>query len=183
MFYHWWAVWAEIMNNWHSDYLDNRKIHYFIKDIVDPMFFSYFGFISDFCWRRLKNQVPKGVCFCDVTELKPHQSRIEFPKAADYIINYFNLQDIRPPENKAKIGIVSRRRKRFILNEYRLVKICSDMGIICELLPLESMTIYEQIRAFRTLDVLIGIHGSALDNVGFLQEGSVLVQLLPYKVY
>jgi hypothetical protein len=31
MFYHWWAVWAEIMNNWHSDYLDNRKIHYFIK--------------------------------------------------------------------------------------------------------------------------------------------------------
>ena len=182
MFYHFWALWTDIMYTWHSMYLDDRSIHFFIKDVVDPMFFTYFGFISDFCWRRIKNQVPKGVCFCNAIELKPHQSRIEFNHAAEYIINYLNLQDVKPPQHTAKVGIISRRRKRFILNEYKLVKICSDMGIRCELLPLEAMTIFEQIRALRTLDVLVGIHGSGLDNSAFLNKGSTLVQLLPYKV-
>ena len=182
MFYHFWAAWTDIHFNWYNMHLGDRNIHYFIKDVVDPMFFNYFGFISDFCWRRIKNQVPEGICFCDVSELKPHQSRIEFNNVANYIINYLNLQDVVPPQHTAKVGIISRRRKRFILNEYKLVKLCSDMGIQCELLPLESMTIFEQIRAFRTLDVLVGIHGSGLDNAAFLQKGSVLVQLLPYKV-
>lgn len=56
------------------------------------------------------------------------------------------------------------------------------MGYECVLIPLESMTIFEQVKILKSLDVLIGVHGSALDNVGFLSEGSVLVQLIPYKV-
>lgn len=57
-----------------------------------------------------------------------------------------------------------------------------ELGYECELLPLETMTLYEQMRALRSLDVLVGIHGSALDNSVFLHPGSVMLQLLPYKV-
>ena len=84
--------------------------------------------------------------------------------------------------DKLKIGLISRRKKRFILNEYELVDITRAMGYECILLPLETMTIYEQMRELRTLDILIGIHGSALDNSVFLHKGSVMIQLLPYKV-
>ncbi len=68
------------------------------------------------------------------------------------------------------------------MNEYELVERVQQLGYECELLPLESMTLYEQMRALRSLDVLIGIHGSALDNSVFLHKGSVMLQLLPYKV-
>jgi capsular polysaccharide biosynthesis protein len=68
------------------------------------------------------------------------------------------------------------------LNEYELVKAVQGMGYECVLLPLESMTLYEQMAQLRSLDVLIGIHGSGLDNAVFLHKGAVLVQLLPYSV-
>lgn len=97
------------------------------------------------------------------------------------ILDFFNLQSLKPPSTHVKIGIISRRVKRFILNEYDLVDIAQEMGFECVLLPLERMTIYEQMREFRTLDVLVGMHGSGLDNVIFLHPGSVLLQLMPYK--
>jgi hypothetical protein len=68
------------------------------------------------------------------------------------------------------------------LNEHELVQRVQAMGYDCVLLPLETMTLYEQMQELRSLDVLVGIHGSALDNAVFLRPGSVMVQLLPYKV-
>jgi hypothetical protein len=79
------------------------------------------------------------------------------------------------------VGLISRRRKRFILNEYELVAAVEALGYECVLLPFETMTLYEQMRELRSLDVMIGIHGSGLDNAVFLHPGSVMVQLLPYK--
>lgn len=105
-----------------------------------------------------------GTCFCNLKKLSATQQRLNEKKAGMQLITYLELDQIQPPASKVKIGLISRRRKRFILNEYELVDSIQKLGFECELLPLETMTIFEQLYAFRTLDVLIGIHGSALDN-------------------
>jgi capsular polysaccharide biosynthesis protein len=51
-----------------------------------------------------------------------------------------------------------------------------------QVLPMEEMTLYEQIKALRETTVLVGIHGSGLNNAILLPTDAVLVQLLPYKL-
>ena len=177
MFYHWWASWSSIRTFWAIDLNSSRNVHFFLKTINDPMFFDFFGFISDNCWRRSTTsfvQIPHGACFCNSYDLSASQSRSSSRESASQIIKYLNLQDIKPPSKKIKIGIISRRLKRFILNEYELVTAVEKMGFECVLLPLEVMTIYEQMMELKSLDVLIGIHGSALDNSVFLHEGTYI---------
>lgn len=182
MFYHWWASWSSIIDYWKKTLNANRLVHFFLGDINDPMFFHYFGLISNHCWRRSFNQVPPGTCFCNTYDLNAAQSRSDPEGAAKAMIKYLGLENESPPANRVRIGIISRRRKRFILNEYQLVDEARKMGYECSLLPLETMTLHEQMKALRSLDVLIGIHGSALDNSVFLHRGSVMVQLLPFSV-
>lgn len=159
----------------------SRHSHFFLREINDPMLFQFFGTLSDYCWRRTASQVPAGTCFCQLDSHSLSQSRSSPELVSKSIIQFFQVESIQPPATHVKIGIISRRVKRFLLNEYELVDIAQDMGFECVLLPLERMTIYEQMREFRSLDVLVGIHGSGLDNVIFLHPGSVLLQLMPYK--
>lgn len=175
MFYHWWASWSSIMEYWTSTLQSSRKTHFFATIINDSTFFDYFGFISDNCWRRSTSdfvQVPPGACFCNTHDLSANQWDIHPRESAKQIVSFLDLVEVVPPVVKFKIGIISRRVKRFILNEYELVAAVEAMGHICVLLPLERMTLYEQTKEFRTLDVLIGIHGSALDNSVFLHRGA-----------
>ena len=174
MFYHWWASWSTIVHYWRNQFKSSRSIHFFLSSINDPMFFDYFGLISDNCWRRSTSsfvQSPKGACYCDVRTLHVGQSRTDPTGSANQMIEYLNITKVMPPIKKIKIGIISRRLKRFILNEYELVAAVEKMGFLCVLLPLETMTMYEQMNELRSLDVLIGIHGSALDNSVFLHKG------------
>lgn len=166
-------VWSKLLSK-------NRHFHIFLQDINDPMLFDFFGTISDYCWRRL-TQIPEGVCFCNMQHYDLIQSRTQPELISQSLTSFFNLGSLKPPSTHVKIGIISRRVKRFILNEYDLVDIAQEMGYECVLLPLERMTIYEQMKEFRTLDVLVGMHGSGLDNVIFLHPGSVLLQLMPYS--
>lgn len=174
MFFHWWASWSTVMSDWRKTHLSSRQIHYFVEVITDPTFFDYFGFISDNCWRRSTQsfvQAPKGTCFCNTYRVEATQWGVNPGEISKQITSYLELSKVEPPKKKVKIGIISRRVKRFILNEYELVAAVEKMGYICVLLPLERMTLFEQVREFRTLDVLIGIHGSALDNSVFLHPG------------
>eukprot|EP01031_Cornospumella_fuschlensis_P025124 gene25124-30341_t len=159
---------------------------FILEDILDPMFFQYFGLLSNFCWRRadlpLTTAAASKLCFCDVKYTRAVQSRVDHKGSAAYMVQALGLEHIKPSVSKAKIGLVSRRRKRFLLNEYELVHAAQSLGYECVLLPLEKMTLYEQVRELRSLDVLVGVHGSALDNAVFLPDRAVLVQLLPYKV-
>ena len=50
------------------------------------------------------------------------------------------LHYVRP-----KIGIISRRKKRFILNEFDMADIAMECGYDVVLLPLETMTYFEQV--------------------------------------
>ena len=183
MFYHWWAAWTGLVGYWKTSLNSRRDAHFFLDAINDPMFFHFFGLLSDNCWRRIGVKYnPPSVCYCDTSHFNAGQTRDNAKLAANHMLEYLGLQDERPPPSRVKIGLISRRRKRFILNEYELVQRVEKLGYDCVLLPLETMTMHEQMQQLRTLDVLVGIHGSALDNAVFLQPGSVLVQLLPYKV-
>lgn len=183
MFYHWWASWSGIVQYWKKELNSRRDVHFFIDKINDPMFFQFFGLLSDNCWRRTgAKHNPKSVCYCDTHKYASAQSREAAGPAAQQMLSYLNLAEVAPPVHKVRIGLISRRRKRFILNEYDLVQRIEQMGYECVLLPLEVMTLYEQMRALRSLDVLVGIHGSALDNSVFLHPESVIVQLLPFRV-
>lgn len=175
MFYHWWASWSTLVQYWQKNLQSSRQVHFFIAVINDPMFFDFFGLISDNCWRRNTRtyvQVPAGACFCNTHELHTSQSRTNPIEAASQMVEYLKLTEMKPPPKQVKIGIISRRLKRFILNEYELVSAVIKMGYECVLLPLETMTMYEQMRELRSIDVLIGIHGSALDNSVFLHKGT-----------
>jgi hypothetical protein len=185
MFYHWWATWSMIHQYWKTTLNGNRNVHFIMKEINEPMFFQYFGLLSDNCWRRSSSRskhIPEGACFCDARDFFATQSRTNPLAASKQMLAFLGLSEVTPPKDKVRVGIISRRRKRFILNEYELLEAVQKMGFECVLLPLETMTMYEQMHELRSLDVLIGIHGSALDNSVFLHPGSVMVQLLPYKV-
>ena len=165
---------------WKSQMSQSRHSHFILQEINDPMLFEFFGTISDYCWRRI-TQIPEGVCFCEFKNYDLLQSRSQPEMIVQSLTSFFDIESLKPPSTHVKIGIISRRVKRFILNEYDLVDIAQDMGYECVLLPLERMTIYEQMKEFRTLDVLVGIHGSGLDNVIFLHPQSVMLQLMPYS--
>jgi hypothetical protein len=183
MFYHWWASWTGVVDFWRNVLNSSRRTHFFLRQINDPMFFTFFGLLSDNCWRRIgKAYNLPSVCYCNTHTFGASQGRVKAAQGAQQMLEYLGLSDTKQPEKRVKIGLISRRRKRFILNEYELVQKVQAMGFDCVLLPLEVMTLYEQMEQLRSLDVLVGIHGSALDNAVFLHPGAVMVQLLPYRV-
>lgn len=183
MFYHFWASWSGLVRYWKTTFNARRDVHFFMSRINDPMFLQFFGLISDNCWRRVgQSNNPSNVCYCDTHTFQTSQSREEAGNAATQMLNYLQLEEVKPPADKVKIGLISRRRKRFILNEYELVQSLEKLGYECVILPLETMTLYEQMQQLRSVDVLVGMHGSGLDNSVFLHPGSVLIQLLPYHV-
>lgn len=175
------ASWSTILDMSEGQLGGRRDVHYLLANMKDPSLFSFLGSLSDFCWRRMSVQVPPNTCFCNVHRKSASQSRHNPERTVKQLIGYLGLTDVRPPQDHVKIGLISRHRKRFLLNQYDLIDLCNDMGYECVILPLEYMTIYEQMREFRSLDVLVGMHGSGLDNVIFLHPRSVLVQLMPWK--
>ena len=182
MFYHWWASWGGMLKYWRDQLSQRRDVHFFLSAINDPMFFQFFGLLSDNCWQRTQASSMEGICLCEAKQTRTSQSHSLGEYSSNQMIDFLSLSEVKPPADKVKVGLISRRRKRFILNEFELVQRVWDMGYECVLLPLEEMTLYEQMRELRSLDVLIGIHGSALDNSAFMHAGGVMVQLLPYKM-
>lgn len=77
----------------------------------------------------------------------------------EYILKELGLAD-QPEPSRIRVGIISRRRKRFLLNEEELVDACLDLGLDVQILPLEQMTLFEQLAALRAVTILLGIHGS-----------------------
>lgn len=81
------------------------------------------------------------------------------------------------------VVLVSRRNKRVLVNEPELVAAASaHYGIRLTVAALEDMPLYAQIELLQQTDVLIGVHGSALINSFYMRQGSVLVELAPFRV-
>ncbi|KAJ1458796.1 hypothetical protein M885DRAFT_512615 [Pelagophyceae sp. CCMP2097] len=183
MFFHWWHFFAGV----HADFARRQKAitghlrtQVLVREPVEnTQFFHYFGLISKSCWRRPRD-VPKGTCFCGAP---PKQTLVDSPtenaRLLDVLVDRFGLR-LQPKPEAIRVGIISRRRKRFLLNEHALVRACLDLGFEVVLLPLETMTLYEQLAALRATTVLVGVHGSGLNNAIFLPPGAAVLQLLPF---
>ena len=139
-------------------------------------FGDYYGVFTNIC-PRYAREVPNGACFCDPSVGEQQRSTSAGPAIipvagrlpvtstlTQAMVVNLGLQDVQPPANRPALGLLSRENKRFILNELELARIAVEMGVSIKLLPLEYMTVYEQIREFRRLHFLTGIHGSGLSN-------------------
>lgn len=160
----------------------DHAAHYVIARAPNTQFFHYFGILSDQCWRRHTN-VPADACMCEVAQQEV--SRAEGLRQKDAGAFALALDRLglaaQPPPSAVRVGVISRRRKRFVLNEAELVvAMLENMNVEVQLLPLESMTLYEQLAALRATTILVGIHGSGLNNAIFLPKGACVVQLLPF---
>ena len=79
-----------------------------------------------------------------------------------------------------RVGLISRRWKRFLLNERELGYALLDAGYDVRLLALEDMTLYEQVAALRATTLLVGVHGSGLNNALYLRPGAAVLQIVPF---
>lgn len=85
-------------------------------------------------------------------------------------------------DGKPIVTFISRREKRFILNEAALVRVALALGAQVKVVVIESLPLFEQLKIFRSTDVLIGMHGSGLINSQFMRRGSAVIQLIPLGV-
>ena len=76
---------------------------------------------------------------------------------------------------------VSRRHasKRRLSNEAELEHVLARRGF--EAVCTEHMSFAEQAALFREADVVVAPHGAGLTNILFMQEGRLVVELLPYR--
>ena len=80
------------------------------------------------------------------------------------------------------VTLISRRDKRFLLNEATLVRVALALGARVKVATLEDMPLYEQALLLRRTDVLVGVHGSGLINSFFMRPGSAVLQIVPLGV-
>ena len=106
-----------------------------------------------------------------------------------YAIQTFGLWSVDAV--RPTICFISRRNKRFILNERELISstmswgmkmFIESGGIDFLIAPLEDMPLYEQLQLLRRTTILTGMHGSGLINSVFMHPGTNLLQLLPPKL-
>ena len=55
-----------------------------------------------------------------------------------------------------------------------------EEGYDVRLLSLEDMTLYEQVAALRATTILVGVHGSGLNNALHLRPGAAVLQIVPF---
>jgi hypothetical protein len=97
------------------------------------------------------------------------------------MLSFFGIDPEALPA-KPTMGLISRRDKRFLLNEHELVRTAKEQDFDVLVLPLEKMTLYEQLKALRQVTLLVGVHGSGLNNALFMQRNTVILQILTYNL-
>ena len=150
----------------------------YVKDIVDE-YAEYFSLFSSNCAIDVEN-IPKNVCFQLFEHSIPPRDVHSVPKV---ILNRFGLLDVRIDTTKhPKFCLIQRANKRLILNDLDLLLLAEGMGFESVELILEEMRLEEQLQTIRQCSVLAGVHGSGLSNVIFMNSGTTLIQIVPYKV-
>lgn len=87
---------------------------------------------------------------------------------------------IEPISPHRKIYISrARSRGRFVLNEEALIGDLEKEGF--ETVYAEQLSFRQQVSLFNAAKVLVSIHGAGLTNMLFMQEGTSVVEMLPYR--
>jgi hypothetical protein len=192
MYYHWHKDNFQTLVYWLGEQaLTDMNTQIILMGDYQDVHFSYFGLVTKFCYRYLRDIAP-FTCLSEapieLPELPKHEPAPQHVKVSnkyaklsysEMLIGRLGLLDVKP--TRARVGIISRKLKRFILNEDELAAVVRSLGIEVVILPLEEMTLYEQVKELRKITILVGMHGSGLINALFMPSKSALVQLMPYQ--
>tara|TARA_B100001287_G_scaffold276859_1_gene290219 strand:+ start:3305 stop:4213 length:909 start_codon:yes stop_codon:yes gene_type:complete len=81
------------------------------------------------------------------------------------------------PEIKNKIGIINRKDSRRILNIDEIVnKIQTNYNIKPDIAFFEKENFYNQLKFFRSHNIIIAPHGAALANIPFLPNNALIIE-------
>lgn len=75
--------------------------------------------------------------------------------------------------------IIERGANRRLINQYLLIDAFKAKGMKVKVVDTSNLTFVEQRALFNQAKIVIGVHGAALASSVFMQEGSVLFELLP----
>ena len=112
-----------------------------------PAFWDTLGLFTPFCYRRQAALVGT-TCFCRA------QPAPQAPKLPDaYHLAASRVLGVPPPPRRLmpRLAIVARQGQHFILNQDSLLSAAREAGYLADVLPLERMTVNEQIHALRTV--------------------------------
>jgi len=116
-------------------------------------------------------------------------------KAADVRERQRRSGDERAQEDRAEQGIRSYegrrksrgieailicRQTRRILNADAVERTMQELGFRVSVVDWANMSLYEQIATMQHTSLLLGMHGTGLNNIAFARPGTVLVDILPY---
>ena len=63
---------------------------------------------------------------------------------------------------------------RFVSNEPELTEVLAEFGFTS--LKMSTLSLADQIKAFRDADCIVGPHGAALSNLAFAKPGSIFIE-------
>ena len=109
----------------------------------------------------------------------PHTGSEHIPKYVNYIWKQLKISPFKKFKEH-RVGIISRKNRRRILNEDELVSVIKPLAEV-DLLTFEKMTVKEQIEAMQQYTVLVGVNGAGLMNGLYLPSHSVAIQIVPYN--
>ncbi len=101
------------------------------------------------------------------------------PKYVYYIWKQLKISPFKTFKEH-RVGIISRKNRRRILNEDELVSVVKPFAEV-DLLTFEKMTVKEQIQSMQKYTVLVGVNGAGLMNGLYLPRYGVAVQIVPYN--
>lgn len=85
------------------------------------------------------------------------------------------------PIEACEVVYVSRAkaRGRYVLNEKELIASLSEFNV--RVVHFEDLVFADQVRLMASTKILVSIHGAALVNMIFMQQGGAVVELIPKK--
>jgi hypothetical protein len=108
----------------------------------------------------------------------------------EYMIHIHGLTDDTPTaldddSANMKIRLLSRSRRRLIINEEDLIQGLQELIPHSEvsITKFDSLSFHEQLQVTRRSHVLVGMHGAGFANALWLSAKSSIIELFPYRYY
>lgn len=176
MLSHWYTSFLEDV----AAFLSSAESHVVLAPMLRrevPTFLDTIGLFTPFCFLR-QQRLELPTCFCAAQE----GPRLDVPQG--YHQAAARSLGIPLPSLPARphAGIVVRQNRRFVFNAAELLEAAARAGYTAELLPLERMTVREQVEAVARASVLFGLHGAGLTQALWLPSGAAVVQWVPQGV-
>lgn len=98
--------------------------------------------------------------------------------------DFFNLPDKKPEtKRKPNILMVSRNLSRRIINEKEVLEAIGEIvpHDSLKLLDFSKLSQKDIIKELKNTDIFVGAHGSALSNMIWMKEGSIIIEIFPYR--